>query len=145
MTWETTETEDRRGTGDSPVYKVYPDHLVQQESREHQESSDQVDKEDPLDQLDHQEKKGTSASLDQWDLLEHVELAAKSDLRDLLESQAPLVSLALPAPPQLPWMTCLATCKTTMAAPLPLPSSMRMRLCPTAMPPSSWTQVSRPL
>ena len=36
---------------------------------------------DPLDQLDPQEKKGTSASLDQWDLLEPVELAARSDLR----------------------------------------------------------------
>lgn len=36
---------------------------------------------DPLDQLDPQEKKGTSDNLDQWDLLEPVELVAKSDLR----------------------------------------------------------------
>lgn len=133
---ETMEREVRRDTVDSLVCRVCLDLLVQLVNREQLVLLDQVAKGDLLDLLGHQERKDTLDSQDQWDHQEPEESVEKSDLRDHLGNLVHKDPPALLDPPLPPWMTCSVT--TTTPAPHHLPSSARMRLCPTATGLSSW-------
>lgn len=126
----TTEKEDRRVTEDLQAYKVFLDHLAQLENKGPQALLVQVDKEDLMGLLGHQERKGTLGNLDQWDLLVQEDLVGILDQRDHLEIQVHLAFLALLDHPLQLWMIFLVDHKIMTLVLLLLRSIRRMRLFP---------------
>lgn len=125
----TTGKEDRRVIEDLQAYKVFLDHLAQLENKGPQALLVQVDKEDLLDLLGHQERKATLGNLDQWDLLVQEDLVGILDQRDHLVSQAHLALLALLDHPLQLWMIFLVEHMILTVVLLPL-TIIRMRLFP---------------